>query len=298
VCVWGRHSSCSEPHLQSTCLHSTVRGRCVTPLLSLPLSALSLPHPLPSLTSSYSLHAQYSTLQCSIAQQSAFILSHSTMLHYFINNYSVYLLLQQFSVASLLFLAYLTNSHTIAFSYHPSSSLSFSTTLFALFPSSPPLLILSSLPSFHLPLLSASSPLCPLSIFPPPHLLLFVPLSNIPYLLPLPPSPLSPSSLLPSPLLSSPLLNRLTMHTVRVNAPEWDKGGRGGRGQGQNRPKGPGRGGLAPRDGPNPTQGPGAAGSSEGRKPILLTPRIARGAIGAHPKKSARKKVVQEAPAV
>jgi hypothetical protein len=29
-----------------------------------------------------------------------------------------------------------------------------------------------------------------------------------------------------------------------------------------------------------------------------LTPRIARGAIGAHPKKSARKKVVQEAPAV
>jgi hypothetical protein len=88
------------------------------------------------------------------------------------------------------------------------------------------------------------------------------------------------------------------MHTVRVNAPEWDKGGRGGRGQGQNRPKGPGRGGFAPRDGPNPTQGPGAAGPSEGRKPILLTPRIARGAIGAHPKKSARKKVVQEAPAV
>jgi hypothetical protein len=103
VCVWGRHSSYSEPHLQSTC---TVRGSCVTPLLALPPSAHYLPHPLPSLTSSYSLHAQYSTLQCIIVQQSAYTLSHCTMLHYFINNYNVYLLLQRFSIVSVLFLAY------------------------------------------------------------------------------------------------------------------------------------------------------------------------------------------------
>jgi hypothetical protein len=64
VCVWGRHSSYSEPHLQSTC---TVRGSCVTPLLALPPSAHYLPHPLPSPHPTACMHSTvlYSALQYS-----------------------------------------------------------------------------------------------------------------------------------------------------------------------------------------------------------------------------------------
>ena len=111
-------------------------------------------------------------------------------------------------------------------------------------------------------------------------------------------------------LLFPPTTHRLVRHSVRPQRPEFDRGNKGGRGQGPNRPRGPpgpgGRGRGSGSDAPGAGVGAGAGaavgavgatagtgtGTGEGRKPFHLTPRIVTGAVGGAIKKSARKKVV------
>ena len=90
---------------------------------------------------------------------------------------------------------------------------------------------------------------------------------------------------------------RLTLHSARPHNPEWEKGGRGPGGPG-GRGRGEGHGPTRPR-GPGGRGGPWVEGSSapEGtRQPFHLAPRMATGAVGAMPKKTARKKIVPETP--